>query len=234
MLRLDRICAGYGRADCLFDISLEVRQQEIVALLGANGAGKSTTLKVISGLVAPRSGALSFQGRLLRGLPPHDLVKRGLSHIPEGRRVLTRLTVQENLELGGYHQPDKSVLCRDLDRVFSLFPVLAQRKGQLAGTLSGGEQQMLAIGRGLMARPKLLLLDEPSLGLAPKLVVTMFELIQRINKDGVAVLLVEQNAYQALQIANRAYVLEAGKIVLADSASNLSKNPSVKAAYLGG
>lgn len=234
MLRLDHIHAGYGRADCLFDISLEVREGEIVALLGANGAGKSTTLNIISGLLAARNGILSFQNKPLNCLAPHERVKQGLSHVPEGRRVLTRLTVLENLELGGYHQRDKAALSQDIERVFSLFPILADRKGQLAGTLSGGEQQMLAIGRGLMARPKLLLLDEPSLGLAPKLVVSMFEMIQRINKAGVSVLLVEQNAFQALQIANRAYVLEAGKIVLADSASNLAQNPSVKAAYLGG
>lgn len=234
MLRLEQISAGYGKTNCIFDISVEVREKEVVTLIGANGAGKSTILKVISGLLKPHSGALSFEDSPLAGCQPYDVVKKGISHVPEGRRVLTRLTVQENLELGAYLRSDKPAIQRDLDRVFSLFSVLGQRCKQLAGTLSGGEQQMLAIGRGLMARPKLLLLDEPSLGLAPKLVAALFQTIRRINQEGITVLLVEQNAYQALQIANRGYVVEAGKIVLYDNASQLIKDPKIKSAYLGG
>jgi len=234
MLRLEKIQAGYGRTPCLFDVSLEVGEREIVALLGANGAGKSTILKTISGVVTARAGMVEFQGHRLNGCAPHAIVGLGISHVPEGRRILPRLTVAENLELGAYLRSDRTGIQQDLDRVLALFPILAERQGQLAGTLSGGEQQMLAIGRGLMARPKLLLLDEPSLGLAPKLVETVFATIQHINQEGVTILLVEQNAYQALRIAHRGYVLETGRIVLADTAVNLAKNSSVQAAYLGG
>ncbi len=234
MLRVEAVEAGYGPTNTLKGISLDVRQGEIVTLLGANGAGKTTTLMTISGIVAARAGAIRFQERSLVGLAPADIVGLGIGHVPEGRRILPRLTVLENLEIGAYLRRDATAVHQDLERVFGLFPILRQRSGQLAGTLSGGEQQMLAIGRALMGRPRLLLLDEPSLGLAPKLVLSIFETIQRINQEGVSILLVEQNAYLALQIARRGYVLETGRIVLADSAANLAANPQVKAAYLGG
>ena len=234
MLQLEAVEAGYGETVCLKGISLEVRQGEIVALLGANGAGKTTTLMTISGLVAARGGRVVFQGTPLTRCGPADIVALGISHVPEGRRVLPRLTVLENIELGAYLRRDRDAWRADVDRMFTLFPILAERRRQLAGTLSGGEQQMLAIARGLMARPTLLLLDEPSLGLAPKLVVTIFETIQRINREGMTLLLVEQNAYLALQIAHRGYVLETGRIVLTDTARQLAQNPQVKAAYLGG
>jgi len=234
LLSLDAFTAGYGETEVLHDLSLSVREGEIVALLGANGAGKTTTLMAISGLVEVLEGAVRFRGEAITGWTPERIVRRGISHVPEGRRILPRLTVVENLELGAYLQRDRAVLQQDLQRVFALFPMLAERQRQIAGTLSGGEQQMLAMARGLMARPKLLLLDEPSLGLAPKLVVTIFETIRRINQEGVTILLVEQNAYLALQIAHRGYVLETGRVVLADTASALATNPQVKAAYLGG
>jgi branched-chain amino acid transport system ATP-binding protein len=234
MLRVEHLEAGYGQRRCLAGISLEVKQGEIVALLGANGAGKTTTLMTISGLVSMWAGAVTFAGMRLNGCSPAKIVALGVSHVPEGRRVLPRLTVLENLELGAYLRRDHAALRHDLQRMFELFPILAQRQRQLAGTLSGGEQQMLVIARGLMARPKLLLLDEPSLGLAPRLVLTIFETIRQINREGVTLLLVEQNAYQALQVAHRGYVLETGRIVLTDTAVRLAQNPQVKAAYLGG
>ena len=234
MLQIDQLEAGYGQTSCLKGVSLEVHEREIVALLGANGAGKTTTLLTISGLVSVHAGTIAFQGESILGSTPERVVGLGISHVPEGRRILPRLTVLENLELGAYLRRDDAAIKRDLDRAFALFPLLAQRQRQLAGTLSGGEQQMLAIARGLMARPKLLLLDEPSLGLAPKLVVTIFETIKRINQEGVTLLLVEQNAFLALQIAHRGYVLETGRIVLTDTAAALAANPQVKAAYLGG
>ena len=234
MLRLETVGAGYGPTDTLKGISLDVKQGEIVTLLGANGAGKTTTLMTISGIVPARSGTIAFEGRSITGLEPASIVGLGMSHVPEGRRILPRLTVLENLEIGAYLRRDTASLRQDYDRVYELFPILKTRGGQLAGTLSGGEEQMLAIGRALMARPKLLLLDEPSLGLAPKLVLSIFETIARINKEGVSILLVEQNAYLALQIAHRGYVLETGRIVLADTAACLAQNPQVKAAYLGG
>ena len=233
MLRLESVEAGYGPVRCLQGVSLEVRDGEIVTLLGANGAGKTTTLLAISGLVPMRGGDVTFRGKTLRGMAAADIVAQGISHVPEGRRILPRLTVLENLALGAYLRRDRSAIEQDVERVFGLFPILASRRRQLAGTLSGGEQQMLAIARGLMARPTLLLLDEPSLGLAPKLVVTIFETIRRINQEGVTLLLVEQNAYLSLQIAHRGYVLETGRIVLADTAARLADNPHVKAAYLG-
>jgi len=234
LLTLDAFDAGYGETEVLHRVSLTVAEGEIVALLGANGAGKTTTLMAISGLVSASRGAIRFQEEDISGWTPERIVRHGISHVPEGRRMLPRLTVMENLELGAYLQRDRAVIQQDLQRVFALFPVLAQRRRQLAGTLSGGEQQMLAMARGLMARPKLLLLDEPSLGLAPKLVMTIFETIRRINEEGVTLLLVEQNAYLALQIAHRGYVLETGRIVLTDTAEALAQNPQVKAAYLGG
>jgi branched-chain amino acid transport system ATP-binding protein len=234
MLRIEHLEAGYGHRRCLAGVSLDVQAGEIVALLGANGAGKTTTLMAISGLVRIWSGTVTFDGADVNGFAPEAIVRLGISHVPEGRRILPRLTVLENLELGAYLRRDRAAIRHDLGRAFELFPILAERRRQLAGTLSGGEQQMLAIARGLMARPKLLLLDEPSLGLAPKLVVTIFQTIQRINREGVTVLLVEQNAYQALHIAHRGYVLETGRITVSDRADRLAKNPQVKAAYLGG
>ena len=234
MLRVERLEAGYGQTSCLKGVSLDVNEGEIVVLLGANGAGKTTTLMALSGLVAVRAGTMTFRGVTLHGLPPEEIVGLGISHVPEGRRILSRLTVGENLELGAYRRRDRPAIQQDLERVLTMFPVLAERRRQLAGTLSGGEQQMLAIARGLMARPKLLLLDEPSLGLAPKLVSAIFETITRINREGVTLLLVEQNAYLALQIAHRGYVLETGRIVLTDTAARLAQSPRVKAAYLGG
>lgn len=234
MLRLEAVRAGYGALDCLHDVSLEVHPGEIVALLGANGAGKTSTLMTISGLLPARAGRLTFEGRDLAGQPPEARVGQGLSQVPEGRRILGRLTVAENLRLGAYARTDAAAIRQDLDRAYVLFPILAKRRGQLAGTLSGGEQQMLAIARGLMSCPKLLLLDEPSLGLAPKLIQLMFETIQRLNREGLTILLVEQNAYQALHIAHRGYVLETGRIALAGPAAQLAANPHIKAAYLGG
>lgn len=234
MLTLDTVQAGYGPKVVLNNISLEVKEQEIVALLGANGAGKTTTLMTISGVVPVKTGRILFRGEPLNSASPTDIVARGISHVPEGRRMLPRLTVMENLELGAYLRRDRGEIQRDLDRVLGLFPILAERRRQLAGTLSGGEQQMLAIARGLMARPKLLLLDEPSLGLAPKLVLTIFDTIKRINQEGMAILLVEQNAYLALKLAHRGYVLETGRVTLHGAASQLAQNPQVKAAYLGG
>ena len=234
MLSLDGIEAGYGARSVLHGISLTVQEGEIIALLGANGSGKTTTLMALSGLVPLRKGRIAFRNASLAGRSPEEIVRLGISHVPEGRRVLPRLTVLENLELGAFQRRDGGQIAQDLQRMYELFPILSTRRQQLAGTLSGGEQQMLAIARGLMARPTLLVLDEPSLGLAPKLVLTIFETITRINRSGMTILLVEQNAYLALRTAHRGYVMEAGRIVLADTAAALAKNPHVKAAYLGG
>ena len=216
-------------------ISLSVKGGSIVTLIGANGAGKTTTLKAISGLLKPRSGEILYEGRNIAGLPPHQIVKLGLSHVPEGRMIFANLTVLENLQLGAYLQKDRQIVHRELDHIFSLFPRLSERVKQIAGTLSGGEQQMLAIGRALMSRPKLLLLDEPSLGLAPLLVKTIFEKIVEINRQqGLTILLVEQNANLALEVSSFGYVLETGKITLAGDSPSLRQNPQVKSAYLGG
>lgn len=234
MLRIDRLTTGYHVRPCLQEVSLEVRDGEIVTLLGANGAGKTTLLMAISGLAPVWSGTIHLGTQDLTGHPADQIVQCGVSHVPEGRRVLSRLSVRENLLLGAYLRKRQAEVRGDLERMFALFPVLADRAEQLAGTLSGGEQQMLVIARGLMTRPRCLLLDEPSLGLAPKLVLTIFETIKQVNETGVTVLLVEQNAYQALQIAHRGYVLETGRIVLSDTAAALAQNPQVKAAYLGG
>jgi branched-chain amino acid transport system ATP-binding protein len=212
-----------------------VKAGSIVTLIGANGAGKTTTLKTISGLLKPKSGEILYDGKNIADLPPHQIVARGISHVPEGRMIFANLTVLENLQLGAYLQRDKQIVRRELDHVFSLFPRLRERQKQVAGTLSGGEQQMLAIGRALMSRPKLLLLDEPSLGLAPLLVKTIFEKIVEINRDqGLTILLVEQNANLALEISHFGYVLETGKIILQDDSAALRQNPQVKSAYLGG
>jgi branched-chain amino acid transport system ATP-binding protein len=232
MLRVDDLHVYYGKIHALKGVTLDVRRGEIVALLGNNGAGKTTTLKSVSGLLAPRQGALILEGQPLAGVPPHDIVARGIAHVPEGRRIFNRLTVRENLMMGAYLRKDAGV-ARDLERVFALFPRLEERVGQVAGTLSGGEQQMLAIGRALMASPRLLLLDEPSMGLAPVLVEQIFQTIADINRQGMTMLLVEQNAAMALAIAHRGYVLETGTIALAGTAAELAENPDVRRAYLG-
>ena len=234
LLKLESVVAGYGPTVCLKEVTLSVHQGEIVALLGANGAGKTTTLSAISGLVRVRRGVIALNGKRIDTQSPEKIAAMGVGHVPEGRRIFSRLTVLENLELGAYLRRDPSGIGEDLEKVFALFPTLKERRGQLAGTLSGGEQQMLAMGRGLMGRPKLLLLDEPSLGLAPKMVLTVFDIITRINRTGTTILLVEQNIRMALKIANRGYILETGTMAISDTAENLANNPQVKAAYLGG
>jgi len=232
MLEVDDLHVYYGEIHALKGVSFRVLEGEIVTLLGNNGAGKTTTLKTVSGLLAPRDGAVLLDGGSLVGAAAHDIVGRGITHVPEGRRIFNRLTVAENLEMGAYTRSDREV-GQDMDRVFTTFPRLNERRTQVAGTLSGGEQQMLAIGRALMARPRLLLLDEPSMGLAPVLVEQIFETIVTINAQGVTVLLVEQNAAMALSIAGRGYVLETGRIALEGSARDLADNPDVRRAYLG-
>jgi branched-chain amino acid transport system ATP-binding protein len=234
MLAINNLSVHYGACRALNEICLEVQEGEIVSMIGGNGAGKSTTIRTISGLVRPSSGNVMFEGRAIETLPAHKIVTLGIGQSPEGRRVFTTLTVRENLDLGAYTRSKQAAQVKsDMERVFTRFPRLKEREKQLAGTLSGGEQQMLAIGRALMARPRLLLLDEPSLGLAPFLVQSIFAIIQEINKEGVTVLLVEQNANQALKIANRGYVLETGRVVLTDTAADLLKNDLVRQAYLG-
>jgi len=233
VLELEGIHTYYGSIHALKGISLDVREGEIVTLLGANGAGKSTTLRSINGLNHPRRGRIRFQGDDITTAPPHLIVKRGIAQSPEGRRLFSRMTVLENLEMGAFQRTDRAAMAQDLDRVFTLFPRLAERKTQKAGTLSGGEQQMVAMGRALMARPKLLMLDEPSMGLAPIFVERIFEIVVEINKQGTPILLVEQNALMALEVANRGYVLETGTIALADDAKALRQNEQVRKAYLG-
>jgi len=232
MLELREATVSYGMIDALKGISLQVKQGEIVALIGANGAGKSTTLMSISGVAALRSGMVMYDGALLSGLPAHAIVQLGISQVPEGRRIFPRMTVRENLEIGAFTR-NKRDIAGDLARVFEMLPVLAERNTQPGGTLSGGEQQMLAIGRALMSRPKLLLLDEPSLGLAPIMVSRIFKIIEQINQQGTTILLVEQNAKAALRLANRAYVMETGTIVMQGRASELVNDPGIKKAYLG-
>ncbi|HEX2035392.1 MAG TPA: ABC transporter ATP-binding protein [Chloroflexota bacterium] len=233
MLEVKDVHAYYGDIYALQGVSLAVWPGEIVTLIGSNGAGKSTTLRTISGLLRPRRGQITFEGRRLDRLAPHEIVGRGVSQVPEGRRIFPRLTVAENLEMGGYARRHRAQLAQDRERVFALFPRLKERLRQQAGTLSGGEQQMLAIGRGLMAAPKVLLLDEPSMGLAPVLVDAIFDAIQEINQQGTTLVVVEQNAQLALSVAHRGYVLQTGSVVLADSAANLAQNPHVRRAYLG-
>ena len=234
MLKIDNIDVYYGAIHALKGISLEVKEGEIVTLIGANGAGKSTTLRTISGLLKPKAGSITFLGQNIAGVRAHEIVKKGISQVPEGRRVFAEMTVMENLDLGAFVRKDKAGIQQDLKHVFELFPRLEERKNQSAGTLSGGEQQMLAMGRALMSRPKLLLLDEPSMGLAPLLIKEIFNIIVDINKSGTTVLLVEQNANMALSIANRAYVLETGRITLSGSAKELAASEDVRKAYLGG
>ena len=233
LLRVEDVHTYYGSIEALKGISLEVHEGEIVTLIGANGAGKSTTLRSINGLNHPRRGSIHFRGRDITRDPPHDIVRSGISQSPEGRKLFPRMSVLENLEMGAFQRSDRSELRGDLDRVYSLFPRLAERKQQRAGTLSGGEQQMVAIGRALMARPGLLLLDEPSMGLAPIFVERVFETIVEINNQGTTILLVEQNAMMALDIANRGYVLETGTVALADDAKALRRNEQVRKSYLG-
>ena len=234
MLKIDNIDVYYGAIHALKGISLEVKEGEIVTLIGANGAGKSTTLRTISGLLKPKTGSITFLGQDIAGVRAHEIVKKGISQVPEGRRVFAEMTVMENLDLGAFVRKDKAGIQQDLKHVFELFPRLEERKNQSAGTLSGGEQQMLAMGRALMSRPKLLLLDEPSMGLAPLLIKEIFNIIVDINKSGTTVLLVEQNANMALSIAHRAYVLETGRITLSGSAQELAASEDVRKAYLGG
>jgi len=233
MLELSDVHTFYGSIHALKGISLEVREGEIVTLLGANGAGKSTTLRSINGLNRPRRGSIRFQSRDITQVPAHEIVKRGIAQSPEGRRLFPRMSVNENLEMGAFQRNDKPGIREDMERVFELFPRLHERRTQKAGTLSGGEQQMCAIARALMARPTLLLLDEPSLGLAPIFVERIFEIIRTINQQGTSILLVEQNALMALEAANRGYVMETGRIVLADSAQALKSNEQVRKTYLG-
>ena len=234
LLDLEDLNVHYGAIWALKGINLTVGEGEIVSLIGANGAGKSTTLRAISGVIKASSGGISFQGEEITKVPAHDVVKMGIAQVPEGRRVFANLSVLENLELGAYIRKDTKGIKQDLDDVLDRFPRLQERIGQVAGTLSGGEQQMLAIGRALMTRPKLMLLDEPSMGLAPLLVKEIFSIIEEINQEGTTILLVEQNARMALQVASRAYVLETGRIVLDGPAKELAQNEDVKKAYLGG
>jgi branched-chain amino acid transport system ATP-binding protein len=233
LLELQQVHTYYGNIQALKGISLTVEQGEIVTLIGSNGAGKTTTLRTIAGVLRPRKGTVRMDDRDLTSVPANQIVGLGVAHAPEGRRIFSRMSVKENLEMGAYARSDREDLAKDFDRVFELFPRLRERLGQRAGTLSGGEQQMLAIGRALMARPKVLLLDEPSMGLAPVLVELVFKTIQDINRQGMTVLLVEQNAHMALSIAHRGYVLQTGRIVLSDSAKDLAANEMVRKAYLG-
>jgi branched-chain amino acid transport system ATP-binding protein len=234
MLKVNDINVFYGNIQALKGISLEVKEGEIVTLIGANGAGKSTLLKTLSGLLKPKSGTIEYLGGTISGMAPQAIVKAGISHVPEGRRVFSNMSVEENLELGAYTRKDTSGIRKDMEMVYELFPRLLERRKQLSGTLSGGEQQMLAMGRAIMAKPKLLLLDEPSMGLAPLMVKQIFNIIQQINQTGTTVLLVEQNANMALSIANRAYVIETGRIQIAGTAAELSSSEEIKKAYLGG
>ncbi len=233
MLQIQDVHTYYGSIHALKGISLDVHEGEIVTLLGANGAGKSTTLRSINGLNHPRQGHIRFEGRDITAVAAHEIVQRGIAQSPEGRRLFPRMTVTENLEMGAFQRKDRHEIKGDMDHVFELFPRLQERRGQKAGTLSGGEQQMCAIGRALMARPKLLLLDEPSLGLAPIFVERIFDIIKQINEQGTSILLVEQNALMALDHAHRGYVLETGRIVLADTAAALKTNDQVRKTYLG-
>ncbi len=234
ILSLKNISVNYGNIKALRNISIDVNKGEIISLIGSNGAGKTTTLRTISGILKPVSGEVVFDQQNITGIKPHLLVSRGVSHSPEGRGIFANLTVMENLEMGAYTQNNKAYFEEDLEKVFKLFPRVKERIKQVAGTLSGGEQQMVAMSRALMSRPKVLLLDEPSLGLAPQVVDTIFHIVQEVNKSGMTVLLVEQNAFQALKISHRGYVIETGEIVLSGPAKDLMTNPKVKEAYLGG
>jgi branched-chain amino acid transport system ATP-binding protein len=234
LLEVEGIHTYYGNIEALKGITLSVEEGECVTLIGSNGAGKSTTLRSISGLTAPREGSIRFKGEEIARVPPQDIVAMGICQSPEGRHVFPRMTVRENLDLGAYLRRDSTGIKEDIDKVFELFPRLQERQKQKAGTMSGGEQQMLAIGRAMMAQPKLLLLDEPSMGIAPVLVDRIYETIEEINRRGTTILLVEQNANYALGVSTRGYVLETGKVAITDSSENLRSNPEVQAAYLGG
>ncbi len=233
LLSVDKLRAGYGPIDVLHELSIHVDAGEIVALIGANGAGKTTTLMTVSGVVKVRGGTVTFDGQPLNSKPAHEIVKLGLAQSPEGRKIFPRLSVLENLQMGAFTRSDKPAIADDIEKMFAMFPILKERKSQAGGLLSGGQQQMLAIARALMARPKLLLLDEPSLGLAPQIVVQIFETIRDLNKQGMSVLLVEQNARMALKVAHRGYVLETGRITFTDKADVLLNDPRIRAAYLG-
>jgi branched-chain amino acid transport system ATP-binding protein len=233
MLELRGVRAGYGNIEALHGVDLDVKEGEIVTLIGANGAGKTSTLMTICGCVKARAGTITFNGKSLLGVPSHEIVKLGLSQSPEGRKIFPRLTVLENLEMGAFTRNDRDGIAKDLARVYELFPILGERRTQAGGTLSGGEQQMLAVGRAMMSRPKLLLLDEPSLGLAPLIVMRIFEVIRELNKAGTTILLVEQNARMALKTAHRGYVLETGSITMTDAADKLLADERVRSAYLG-
>ncbi|WP_342542556.1 ABC transporter ATP-binding protein [Paenisporosarcina sp. FSL H8-0542] len=234
LLKVDQLDVYYGNIQALKGISLEVNEGEIVTLIGANGAGKSTLLKTVSGLLKPKSGIINYMNSSIAGKPAQGIVKAGISHVPEGRRVFSNMTVLENLELGAYLRKDSKEISKDFDKVYELFPRLFERRKQMSGTLSGGEQQMLAMGRAIMAKPKLLLLDEPSMGLAPLMVKTIFQIIEEINREGTTILLVEQNANVALSIANRGYVIETGRVVVSGPAAELQASEQIKLAYLGG
>lgn len=234
MLELKNIVSTYGNIRALKNVSLSVEEGQVVSLIGANGAGKTTTMRTITGLLKPEEGQVLFNGEDITGLPAYQLVSKGISLVPEGRQIIESLTVLENLEMGAYQRSDNSEIKEDIDRVCQTFPILEERKNQLGGTLSGGQQQMLAIGRSLMSQPKLLLLDEPSMGLAPLVVKEIFEIVTRINEQGTTVLLVEQNANKALEVADYAYVLETGSMVFESPASEVANDPRVKEAYLGG
>ncbi len=233
LLTIENLHTFYGQIEALKGISIEVAEGEIVTLIGANGAGKSTTLRTISGQLTPREGRIVFQGEEIQGLPPHEVVAKGLVQVPEGRRIFPRMTVEENLDMGAFLRKDPEGIARDKEWVFELFPRLRERRTQKGGTLSGGEQQMLAMARGLMARPKMLMLDEPSMGLAPVVVETIFETIEQLHREGITILLVEQNAAMALSIADRGYVLETGRVALAGTGKDLLGNEEVRKTYLG-
>jgi branched-chain amino acid transport system ATP-binding protein len=233
MLKVEGIHAGYGPLEVLSGVSLEVAKGEIVTMIGSNGAGKTTTLMCVSGIVPIRAGRILFEGQEIQRVPADQLVRRGLAQVPEGRKIFPRLTVLENLEMGAFVRDDKPGFEADKQKVFALFPILEERRSQLGGTLSGGEQQMLAIGRALMSRPRMLLMDEPSMGIAPILVLRIFDAVRELNREGMTVLLVEQNARQALKLAHRGYVLENGRIVMTDAAAKLADSDEVRKAYLG-
>jgi branched-chain amino acid transport system ATP-binding protein len=233
LLEVQDVHAYYGNIHALKGVSLKVEDGEIVSLIGGNGAGKTTSLRTISGLMTPRTGAVIFDGENVASYRAHELVSRGISMVPEGRGVFAKLTVEENLAMGAYHRNDKDGIKEDIEKSYEMFPRLGERRTQLAGTMSGGEQQMLAVTRALMSKPRLLLMDEPSMGLAPVLVDVIFEAIERINQEGMTILLVEQNAHMALQVSNRGYVLQTGEIVLANDAKILQRDPTVQKAYLG-
>ncbi|WP_242333684.1 MULTISPECIES: ABC transporter ATP-binding protein [unclassified Anaeromyxobacter] len=233
ILQVKDLRVHYGAIEALRGVSLEVSQGQVVALIGANGAGKTTTLRAVSKMLKPSTGAIHFKGEDVTRLPSHALVARGMAHAPEGRGIFLNLTVRENLDLGAYLRSDRAGIAQDAERQFSLFPILAERRNQVAGTLSGGEQQMLAVARALMSRPKLMLLDEPSLGLAPQVVERIFSVLREVNASGVSLLLVEQNAHKALQLAHRAYVLETGNVVMQGTGKELLASPEVRKAYLG-